>query len=470
MPTAVKIKTSSSSTKQLIIESPTIPLEEKASCHFVANYCLIPHSGGMRGFLDFLIPLLKVRHHLPHLRHAFEACAVASLNNAISHKDEYDKLALANYTQALSTTATALRNPAMMKDDATLAAVYLLCLFETITARSVGTVAWGSHIRGLLLLIRARGSSQLQTKSGLDLFVTCRTQGVGSTSLFRHFSVSAPNLALQIVRAMSAGIQLDVGIEVPSKLVYHEPVLHAQELSLVVCKLKKDATDLLSKPPTADNMSLLRKLVHRCKAMDQQLIEWTHSLPESYSWKTVAWEYRVPRGDYSTAEVYPGCIDIYKNVWAASLLNNMRACRIVASSIMVRCVALLTWPNDYRTTIEYAAVTKLWGEEMGDIMASVPYLLGWFNNRMDLLENSVLSGYGCGDNNAAKTLPGLLLIWPLSAMEAHDYTTDAQRAWIRGRLKYIGMELGVKSAIEKPKPSATFRKRPANQGILKVSQ
>ncbi|QPG97141.1 hypothetical protein C2857_005846 [Epichloe festucae Fl1] len=428
-PPGLKIDTSATATKSSIVESPTIPLHERASCHFVANYCLTPHPGGMRGFLDFLMPLLKSRRDLPHIRLAFDACSIASLNNSIDHKPEYESLALAHYTKALAATSAALRNPAIAKDDATLAAVYLLCLFETITATSVCTIAWGSHTRGALLLIRARGFEQLQSKSGLDLFITSRTQ--------------------IIIRALSAGIPPDSGLDIPRKFYQKEPALYYQELSLQVAKIKAVATELLNRPPTADNIIPLRKIVQKCRSLEEEILEWAKNLPESYTWKTVAWEYRVPRGDYSTAEVYPGRIDLYQNIWAASLLNFARTGRIVVTSVMMRCVAFLTWPNDYRTTIEYAAVTKAWSEEMSSIMASVPYLLGWFVNHREMRKDLNLSAYGCGEDDATKTLPGFLLIWPLATLEAHDYTTDAQRAWVSGRLAYIGQHLGVRSATKR---------------------
>lgn len=214
-------------------------------------------------------------------------------------------------------------------------------------------------------------------------------------------------------------------------------------------KIKALATELLNRPPTADNIFPLRKIVQKCRSLEEEILEWGKNLPESYSWKTVAWEYRVPRGDYSTAEVYPGRIDLYRNIWAASLLNFARTGRIVVTSVMMRCVAFLTWPNDYRTTIEYAAVTKAWSEEMSSIVASVPYLLGWFAKHRELRKDLNLSAYGCGEDDATKALPGFLLIWPLATLEAHDYTTDAQRAWIRGRLAYIGQHLGVRSATKR---------------------
>lgn len=131
-----------------------------------------------RGFLEFVIPLLGAEEQLPHFKYAFEACALASLNNRVGTGNDFDKLALGKYTKALAATFSALKDPAMIKHDATLGAILLLGLFENITAKSMGMVAWSSHIEGAIQLVKVRGHSQLGTKTGMDLFIAVRTQMV----------------------------------------------------------------------------------------------------------------------------------------------------------------------------------------------------------------------------------------------------------------------------------------------------
>jgi hypothetical protein len=111
-----------------------IPTEQQASCHFVSNYVLVPQQGGTRGFLDYIIPLLKTDGPNTHLTNAFDACALASLANRPGAAGSgLEKKALGHYTQALAATHIALKDPEASKSDSTLAAVLLLGLFEVKT-------------------------------------------------------------------------------------------------------------------------------------------------------------------------------------------------------------------------------------------------------------------------------------------------------------------------------------------------
>lgn len=130
--------------------------------------------------MEFIVPLMKLTDIPQHFRYAFDACALASFNNRIGTSNEFERQALSMYTKALSATHSALRDPEVTKQDTTLASVLLLGLFENITARHMGELAWGSHIEGAIQLVRARGRKQLRTKIGLTMFIAVRTQMVGS--------------------------------------------------------------------------------------------------------------------------------------------------------------------------------------------------------------------------------------------------------------------------------------------------
>ncbi len=58
-----------------IIPAIQIPTEDQASCHFMSNFVLIPRQGSTRGFMDYLIPLMKAESSNSHLQFAFNACA-----------------------------------------------------------------------------------------------------------------------------------------------------------------------------------------------------------------------------------------------------------------------------------------------------------------------------------------------------------------------------------------------------------
>ncbi|KAK2612496.1 hypothetical protein QQS21_001434 [Conoideocrella luteorostrata] len=411
-----------------LVASPNTPIEELTSCHFVANYILVPHLQGMRGFFQFVGPLLDIKDNFPHFKYAFDACSVASLNNRVGRSNDLQTLALGSYTRALTATRKALCDPSMAKTDATLAAVLLLGLYETISANFLGTMAWGSHIDGAIQLIKSRNGEQVHTQAGLDLFIAARTQ--------------------MVIHTLSTGKPPDMAIEGPIKdRLEKEPVIKCQQLGIYAADLKAKATRLLQLPRTTETTELLKKLVRDCQSLDKDFASWSESLPDNFRWETGAWERPLRRGDFTEAEVYPGRIDIYQDVWAASVWNLMRCARIILTSVMIRCVARIQSPDDYRTTPEYAAATKIWSEAISDIISSVPYLLGWFSKRKDLLRGSRLSGFACGADDAEKTLSGYLLTWPLRCIQAQEYVTDSQRAWIRGRLRHIGAGLGVRTAI-----------------------
>lgn len=159
------------------MQSPTLPLLEQASHHFISNFVLIPPQGTERGYLEYLLPIIDGKPNT-HFKLAFEAVSLASLGTRVGGGVQIEKQALGKYTAALAAISTAIRDPVLSKEDDTVAAVLLLGLFENITSRHLGMLAWGSHTEGAIQLIKSRGADQLLTKQGRDIFVTVRTQQV----------------------------------------------------------------------------------------------------------------------------------------------------------------------------------------------------------------------------------------------------------------------------------------------------
>lgn len=109
-------------------------MEQLASCHFFSNFILMPRQGSTRGFMDYLLPLMKSEPSNSHLQHAFNACSLAHLGNRVkTNQENIPNKALAEYTKALAGTHTALQDSELSKTDGTLAAVLLLGLYEVRT-------------------------------------------------------------------------------------------------------------------------------------------------------------------------------------------------------------------------------------------------------------------------------------------------------------------------------------------------
>ncbi|KAI0012366.1 hypothetical protein F4779DRAFT_62333 [Xylariaceae sp. FL0662B] len=414
--------------EQSVVPSLNVPVEHRARCHFVSNFVLIPREGSTRGFLDFVIPMIRQDSHGP-LHHAFNACSMAYLSNRL--RGPYLKLsetALDEYTQALMRTNHALNDPETRIADSTLAAVLLLGLFESITARQISMLNWGSHTEGAIQLVKARGRKQIKTKIGLLLFIAVRTQ--------------------MIIHCLTSGTTPIMGAEWwISDAVKDETAAQSQRLLIKTGELRAEVKRLMDNMArTPHNIEMMLDMIRKTQAVDQEVVSWMNNVPDEWRYQTVAWEDHVPNGDYSKAEVFPGRVDMYRDFWIASVWNTSRTARLVLASLIVRCAAWVCSPVDYRTTPEYATAARTCVETITDIIASVPYHLGWHLNRKQIVQKANLGGFACGEEDSMKGLAGYFLTWPLACLNSQDYTTDAQREWVHGRLSYIGNELGVKYA------------------------
>lgn len=167
-----------SSTSRPILPVLGLSLNELAASYFMSNYVIVSSEGTARGFLEFVLPLMKPWPVIPHFKYAFDACALASFCNSVATGDNFSRQAQAKYVMALEATFAALQDPRMAEHDSTLASVILLGLFENISAKTFNISAWSPHVRGAMQIVRARGQNQLRTDTGLSMFFHVRTQMV----------------------------------------------------------------------------------------------------------------------------------------------------------------------------------------------------------------------------------------------------------------------------------------------------
>ncbi|KAJ2983981.1 hypothetical protein NQ176_g298 [Zarea fungicola] len=339
-----------------------------------------------------------------------------------------EKEALSKYVKALATTGRAIRDPIESKQDATVAAVLLLSLFENITSRHLGMLAWSSHTEGAIQLVQNRGRDMLKTKLGRDIFVTVRTQ--------------------QIIHSFSSGQPSARGVDFWIKGAIKDTyATDLQRITLQISELKTEANKLLvSLHRTPENIEIIMRIIHKCQIKDQELVNWTKNVPDNFRAKPVAWVDDVPGGDYSKAEVFPGRVDAFQELWITTVWISMRCSRLVLASMIVRAVAWVCSPIDYRTTQEYLKWSTTCSGLITDLCAAIPYQLGWFKTRRDLLERADLTSFCCGEDTAAKGLSGYFVTWPLSCIITQDYSTASQREWAKGRLEHVASELGVRYA------------------------
>lgn len=228
-----------------------------------------------------------------------------------------------------------------------------------------------------------------------------------------------------------------------------DPGVFVTRLCLRVAELRAEVNTVLpGSPRNPENFRAVQDLMKRAQAMEQEFKAWEESLPEVWRPKTAAWVDNVPGGDLMKADVFPGRVDIYEDLFISNAWNHLRVSRQFLSGIVVRCAAWICHPVDYRTTPEYASSARLGVDMVTDTIASIPFHLGWRLDEDGTLQRGDLSGFTTGrdDITSPTALGGWLSMWCLFCATSSDFTTDSQRTWIRGRMNLIGEVMGLNQA------------------------
>ncbi|KFZ10003.1 hypothetical protein V501_05389 [Pseudogymnoascus sp. VKM F-4519 (FW-2642)] len=200
---------------------------------------------------------------------------------------------------------------------------------------------------------------------------------------------------------------------------------------------------------TRENISKVQDAMRRSWEMEHKIQDWIAKLPNALRFTTVAWVKSISSDELLDSEVYPGRIDTFPDVWIAGVWTLLRVTRLFISGAVVRCAAWLNTSVDYRTTPEYAAAARLGTDSVNDIVAGIPYHLGWKANKGPL-QRFAVAGDNCfafGDNqNTPRALGSYLSTWPIFSASCSDFATDAQRTWLKGRLHYITDVMGINQA------------------------
>lgn len=419
----------------ILPRSPSPDYEDIAFHHFMSNFVLFPKNHNGRGFMDYIVPMYKADAPDGGLRAAFNACALASLcGREKSDGRRLDSRGLEWYNQALVANMRVLNDREACRTNNVLASVLLCGLYESITNQPLGLMTWGSHTKAAILLVRSGGRKRLLTPEGRGLFGMVRT--------------------LMIIHALTASKPVPVEadwwkVEDKSPVRNQDPFGgKAQYLAIEVADLRAEIGKRMNELIRSDgSRAIMRALIHRCFEVDQRIRQWRQDVPKCWDWKVVSYELKhCVDGDYSRIEALNGPIHLYPDLYTASVWNLIRTCRLALMSLIVRCAAWAYGPSNYRTLGEYATAMRVCTETIEEIVASVPCQLGWHQNKPEIKRNNDLSAFACGEEAATKGLAGYFLTWALANVSHQDYSTDAQRAWAIGRLRYIGDVLGVRYA------------------------
>lgn len=221
-----------------------------------------------------------------------------------------------------------------------------------------------------------------------------------------------------------------------------EEYAFVNRLNLQVAELRGHLNRILmSHPRSPETNALVQEIKQRALELEQEYQRWA----DTQTKQTVAWVDNIPGGDITKADVCPGRVDLYSDVFACSAWNLARVSRIFIAAIVIRCAAWSCYPVDYRTTPEYARMSTMGQEMISDIIASVPFMFGWHLDGEGRLKPRDVMGGG-EEVMGVKALGAVYTIWPLLSVSCSDFTTDSQRAWVKGRFKFISEVIGLNQA------------------------
>jgi hypothetical protein len=214
-------------------------------------------------------------------------------------------------------------------------------------------------------------------------------------------------------------------------------------LNLEMATLHAKANDVLAEAAANPvNTDIIIELQTMAQDLEVKCKDWETSLEPEWTFSSVAWVDDVKPGHLASSPLFPGRVDEYQDVSIGTAWCMMRANRIMLGAGIVRANAWLHLDDDYRITPEYTSTARISTDLIEDIIAAVPMFLGktpnaLTGNRTPAIQKEALGG---------KSSLAFFIMWPLFIVTISDYTTEDQREWALGRLKFIGEEVGIHQA------------------------
>lgn len=195
---------------------------------------------------------------------------------------------------------------------------------------------------------------------------------------------------------------------------------------------------LRNTPYTPDKRHNVMVLMQQCQRLERELDDWHTTFSKTYKYWAATWVGKPPAGQtLDQVEAYPGPVFVFDDLYSCTILISLWTMRLLMQWHIIRCAAWIKHPDDYRTTLEYENGFRVGVELVSNIVASVPYQLGWFNTRKHLLGTTELPSFACGEDFHSKGLGSEHISLMLGILSISDFATPRQRAWAKGRLRYI---------------------------------
>lgn len=179
----------------------------------------------------------------------------------------------------------------------------------------------------------------------------------------------------------------------------------------------------ITSPPVVSTMLL---------PLDEELVSWKSQLPQH--WRPKLYHLLKEATGRSLTDALDSQLEIYPDLWVASMWNNYRVIRILIHETIMS-ITLKFGSREEKSALQPSIdVLK---DMATQVCRSVAFHLGTYQNRKPA--NS--------DPNIHTAIPGgYLLAWPLFLAGMLRTTPREQKAWMASRMHYVAMTMGLRLA------------------------
>jgi hypothetical protein len=272
-----------------------------------------------------------------------------------------------------------------------------------------------------------RGLEQFQTKAGFWMFIYLRHQIVRDP---------VPSELDNMLRWSQVTSCLQRNIRVPPILIKwaKENTERSTALSRVGSELADIVTDFcrvrsqLASGEITDPIVIFSML----SSIDMRLANWAAGVP-------AVWLYEIVHETQPSDEVYNGTYHIYKVSWMTHVWNSYRCVRILVNELLLGHLTPRSKLLSPFSTQDFGVQRLYLRDSMtqlsSDICSSLPF---YFNHHKPHLRNS--------DTPPPPAAMGMYCVWPLFLSGSMVGATSSQRRWVSGRLRHIGLVMGIQQA------------------------
>ncbi|KAL8668781.1 MAG: hypothetical protein Q9168_006606 [Polycauliona sp. 1 TL-2023] len=426
--------------------------EDQAVNGFFQNYVLIPrHQHSRRGYLDCLLPLYQNTRHDSLLSLATTAMALAVEGGSPSTA-HYRQISHSFFGRALVKTSRAIRDPVESINDETLMAVMLLSFYERVLATAEAKPISGVHDTGAVALVKHRGKANGRSETSARLLLAVQTQVVDHC-----IQTSSP----------FAKTSADLDSMLPD--TFENAASRLTSLSARLSDLTAFAYPMLMNMKQFPTHEQLMSILDYAGEVEAALSAWPDTVPDDWHWKTSHTFDSLPSQE-SKLYVYNRRVDLYHDIWVASIWNSYRGTILMIQYLTLQCLGMLNPPP--LSTFAHRIVTAInkVQELVDDICGSVPFNLGTktFGGPSDRSEiqypDDGITKPSSDYRKSAAGLGGWFIIEPLKVGAKAICLRDGQQDWILKQIERIQRIYTIKKPIDDPTSQMPSPSCPGGRG------